>query len=62
MTDTVSCFDSNHEFLSSCSDKSVIAASASSFNSGESVIDSNPNIAGESCAVDVVSTCSKYDV
>ena len=60
MTATVSCF--NSEFLSSCSDKSVIATSASSLNSGKSVIDSNLNTAGESCGVSVVSTCNRYDV
>ena len=49
VTATVSCFDSNHEFRSSCSDKSVIA-------------DSNLNTAGESCGVGVVSTCNRYDV
>ena len=49
LTATVSCFDSNPEFLSSCSDKSVIA-------------DSNLNTAGESCGVGVVSTCNRYDV
>ena len=46
---TVSCFDSNPEFLSSCSDKSVIA-------------DSNLSAAGESCGVGVVSTYNRYDV
>ena len=49
VTATVSCFDSNPEFLSSCSDKSVIA-------------DSNLNTAGESCGVGVVSTCNRYDL
>ena len=49
VTATVSCFDSNPEFLSSCSDKSVTA-------------DSNLNTAGESCGVGVVSTCNRYDV
>ena len=34
VTATVSCFDSNPEFLSSCSDKSVIATNASSLYSG----------------------------
>ena len=48
VTLTVSCFDSNPEFLSSCSEKSVIA-------------DSNLNKAGESSDVGVVST-SRYDV
>ena len=48
-TATVSCFDSNSEFLSSCSTKSVI-------------VDSNLNTAGESCGVGVVSTCNRYDV
>ena len=62
VTATVSCFSSNSEFLSSCSDKSVIATSASSLNSGKSVIDSNLNTAGESCGVSVVSTCNRYDV
>ena len=49
VTATVSCFDSNPEFLSSSSDKSVIA-------------DSNLNTAGESCGVGAVSTCNRYDV
>ena len=62
LTTTVSCFNPNSEFLSSCSDKSVIATSASSLNSGKSVIDSNLNTAGESCGVSVVSTCNRYDV
>ena len=48
-TATVSCFDLNSEFLSSCSTKSVI-------------VDSNLNTAGESCGVGVVSTCNRYDV
>ena len=62
MTATVSCFNSNPEFLSSCSDKSVIATSASSLNSGKSITDSNVNTAGESCGVGAVSTCNRYDV
>ena len=62
VTATVSCFNSNPEFLSSCSDKSVIATSASSLNSGKSVTDSNLNTAGQSCGVGVVSTCNRYDV
>ena len=62
LTTTVSCFDPNPEFLSSYSDKSDIATSASSLNSGKSVIDSNLNTAGESCGVSVVSTCNRYDV
>ena len=49
VTATVSCFDSNPELLSSCSDKSIIA-------------DSNLNTAGESCGVGVVSTCNRYDI
>ena len=49
VTATISCFDSNPEFLSSCPDKSVIA-------------DSNLNTAVESCGVSVVSTCNRYDV
>ena len=39
VTATVSCFNSNPEFLSSCSDKSVIATSASSLNSTKSITD-----------------------
>ena len=62
VTATVSCFNSNLEFLSSCSDNSVIATSASSLNSGKSITDSNLNAAGESCGVGVVSTCSRYNV
>ena len=62
VTATVSCFNSNPEFLSSCSDKSVIATSASSLNSGKSITDSNLNTAGESCGVGAVSTCNRYDV
>ena len=46
---TVSCFDSNPEFLFCCSNKSVI-------------VDSNLNTACESCGVGVVSTCNRYDV
>ena len=61
VTATVSCFNSNPEFLSSCSDKSVIATSASSLNSGKSITDSNQNTAGESCGVGVVSS-NRYDV
>ena len=49
VTATVSCFDSNPEFLTSCSNKSVI-------------VDSNLNTVGESCGVSVVSTCKRYDV
>ena len=49
VTATISCFDLNPEFLSSCFDKSVIA-------------DSNLNTAAESCGVGVVSTCNRYDV
>ena len=49
VTATISYFDSNPEFLSSCSNKSVI-------------VDSNLNTAGESCGVGVVSTCNRYDV
>ena len=55
VTATVSCFNSNPEFLSSCSDKSVIATSVSILNPGESINDSNLNTAGESCGVDAVS-------
>ena len=62
VTATVSCFNSNPKFLSSCSDKSVIATSASSLNSGKSITDSNLNTAGQSCGVGVVSTCNRYDV
>ena len=62
VTATVSCFNSNPEFLSSCSDKSFIATSASSLNSGKSVTDSNLNTAGQSCGAGVVSTCNRYDV
>ena len=49
MTATVSCFDSNPEFLSSRSNKFVI-------------VDSNLNTAVESYGVGVVSTCNRYDV
>ena len=59
---TVSCFHWNPEFLSSCSDKSVIATSTSSLNYDKSIIDSNLNTTGESCRVVVVSTCNRYDV
>ena len=59
---TVSCFNSNLEFLSSCSDKSVISTSASSLNSGKSITDSNLNTAGESSGVGAVYTCNRYDV
>ena len=62
VTATVFCFNSNPEFLYSCSDKPVIATSASSLNSGESITDSNLNTAGESSRVAVVSTCNRYDV
>ena len=62
LTATVSCFNSNPEFLSSSSDKSVIATSASSLNSGKSLTDSNLNTAGESYGVGTVSTCNWYDV
>ena len=62
VTATVSCFNSNPEFLSSCSNKSVIATSASSLNSAKSITDSNLNTAGESCGVGAVSTCDRYDV
>ena len=55
VTATVSCFNSNSEFLSSCSDKSVIATSASSLNPGKSITDSNRNTAGESCDAGAVS-------
>ena len=43
-------------------DKSVIAANASSLNSGQSITDSNLNRAGEPCSVGVVSTSNIYDV
>ena len=56
VTATVSCFNSSPEFLSSCSDKSVIATSTSSLNFGKSITDSNLNSVG------VVSTCNKYYV
>ena len=63
MTATFSCFSSNPKFLSFCSDKSVIATTASSLNSGKSVNDSNLNKVGESlCGVRAVSTCKRYDV
>ena len=64
MTATVSCFSSNSEFLSSCSDISVIATSASSLNAIKSITDSDVNnTAGESlCGVGVGSTCNRYHV
>ena len=63
MTVKVSCFNSNPEFLSSCSDKSVIAISASSLNSGERITDFNLNTEGESlCGIGAVSTCNSYNV
>ena len=62
VTATVSCFNSNPECLSSCSDKFVIATSASSLNPGKSITDSNLNTAAESCGVGVLSTCNRYDV
>ena len=63
VTATVSCFSSNPKFLSFCSNKSVIATSASSLNSGKSINDSNLNKVGESlCGVGTVSTCKRYDV
>ena len=63
VTATVFCFNSNSEFLSSCSDKSFIATSASSLNSGKSITDSNLNTTGESLfGVGAVSACNKYDV
>ena len=62
VTATVSCFNSNPGFLSSCSDKFVIATSSSILNSGKSVTDFNLNTAGQSCGVGVVSTCNRYDV
>ena len=43
VTATVCCFNSNPESLSFCSDKSVIATSVSSLNSGKSINDSNLN-------------------
>ena len=60
VTATVSCFDSNPELLSSCSDKSVIATNASSLNSGESVTDFNLNTADDSCGTGVVSTGNHF--
>ena len=62
VTATVSCCNLNPEFLSSCSDKSVIAISTSSLNYGKSFTDSNLNTAGESCGVGALSTCNRYDV
>ena len=62
VTATVSCFNLNPEFLSSYSDRAVIATSASSLNSGKSFTDSNLNAAVQSCVVGVVSTCNRYDV
>ena len=60
VTATVCCFSSNPEFLCFCSDKSVIATSASSLNC-KSINDSNLNTAGESlCGVGAVSTCNRY--
>ena len=38
---TVSCLSSDPDFLSSCSDKSVIATSASNLNSAKLIIDAN---------------------
>ena len=48
VTATVSCFNSNLEFLSSYSDKSVVATRASSLNSCKLITDSNLNTAGQS--------------
>ena len=63
VTVKISCFNSNPEFLSSCSDKSVIATSASSLNSGERITDFNLNTEGESlCGIGAVSTCNSYNV
>ena len=62
LTAAVSGFNSNPEFLSSSSDKSVIATSASILNSGKSITDSNLNTAGESYGVGTVSTYNRYDV
>ena len=63
VTATLCWFNSNPKFLSFCSDKSVIATSASSLNSGKSINDSNLNKVGESlCGVGAVSTCKRYDV
>ena len=53
---TISCFNSNAEILSCCSDKSVIATSASSLNVGKSVTDESL------CGASAVSTCNRYDV
>ena len=55
-------FNSNLEFLSSGSDKSVIATSASSLNSGKSATDSDLSLADESRSVGAVSTRNSYDV
>ena len=57
LTATVSCFNLNPEFLSSGSDKSVIATSASSLNSRKSITDHNLCTADESCSVGAVSVC-----
>ena len=63
VTAAVCCFNSNHEFLSFCSDKSAIATGASSSNSGKSINDSILNTAGESlCGIGAVPTCNRYDV
>ena len=63
VTATFSCFNSNPKFLSFCSDKSVIATTPSSLNSGKSINDSILNKVGESlCGVGAVSTCRRYDV
>ena len=48
VTATVCYFNSNPEFLSFCSDKSVIATSASSLNSCKSINDSNLNTGNRS--------------
>ena len=53
------CFNSNPEFLSLCSDKSVIVTGVFSLNSGNSINDSNLNTADESlCGINAVSTCN----
>ena len=62
VTATVSCFNSNPNFLSSSSENFVIATSTSSLNPGKSITDSNLNAADTSWGVGVVSTCNRYDV
>ena len=63
VTTKVSCFNSNPEFPSLCSDKSVIATSVSSLNSGKSINDSNLDTADDSLGgVGAVSTCNRCGV